>query len=110
MFTCFLRGSLPWQGLRDLLKERYPKIGDTKRAAPLEVLCESRPRRWPRTCALYLRRPDFLEKPDEGYLRKLSQASWTAAASCSTVRATGRGAPACAHGHSSHPPAWANAA
>ncbi|KAG1680215.1 Casein kinase I isoform gamma-3 [Nymphon striatum] len=39
MFMYFLRGSLPWQGLKaDTLKERYQKIGDTKRATPIEVL------------------------------------------------------------------------
>ncbi|KAF5898144.1 casein kinase I isoform X1, partial [Clarias magur] len=44
MFMYFLRGSLPWQGLKaDTLKERYQKIGDTKRATPIEVLCESFP-------------------------------------------------------------------
>ena len=40
----FLRGSLPWQGLKaDTLKERYQKIGDTKRATPIEVLCDGHP-------------------------------------------------------------------
>ena len=44
MFMYFLRGSLPWQGLKaDTLKERYQKIGDTKRATPIEVLCENHP-------------------------------------------------------------------
>ena len=44
MFMYFLRGSLPWQGLKaDTLKERYQKIGDTKRATPVEVLCEHFP-------------------------------------------------------------------
>lgn len=49
MFMYFLRGSLPWQGLKaDTLKERYQKIGDTKRATPVEVLCENFPGKWTR--------------------------------------------------------------
>jgi hypothetical protein len=44
MFMYFLRGSLPWQGLKaDTLKERYQKIGETKRATPIEALCEGYP-------------------------------------------------------------------
>uniref|UniRef100_A0A2K6M991 non-specific serine/threonine protein kinase n=1 Tax=Rhinopithecus bieti TaxID=61621 RepID=A0A2K6M991_RHIBE len=44
MFMYFLRGSLPWQGLKaDTLKERYQKIGDTKWATPVEVLGENFP-------------------------------------------------------------------
>ena len=27
----------------DTLKERYQKIGDTKRSTPIEVLCENQP-------------------------------------------------------------------
>ncbi|KAG7332733.1 hypothetical protein KOW79_004567 [Hemibagrus wyckioides] len=71
MFMYFLRGSLPWQGLKaDTLKERYQKIGDTKRATPIEVLCESFPEELA-TYLRYVRRLDFFEKPDYDYLRKL---------------------------------------
>lgn len=46
MFMYFLRGSLPWQGLKaETLKERYQKIGDTKRATSIETLCEDFPRK-----------------------------------------------------------------
>ncbi|KAM7242460.1 casein kinase I isoform X1 [Ovis aries] len=77
MFMYFLRGSLPWQGLKaDTLKERYQKIGDTKRATPIEVLCESFPAllvsaEEMATYLRYVRRLDFFEKPDYDYLRKL---------------------------------------
>ena len=36
----------------DTLKERYQKIGDTKRATPIEVLCENHPGRY---CATHLK-------------------------------------------------------
>ncbi|XP_053221880.1 casein kinase I isoform X5 [Podarcis raffonei] len=71
MFMYFLRGSLPWQGLKaDTLKERYQKIGDTKRNTPIDVLCEN----FPEEMAAYLRyvrRLDFFERPDYDYLRTI---------------------------------------
>merc|ERR1712029_289044 len=71
MFMYFLRGNLPWQGLKaDTLKERYQKIGDTKRATPIEVLCENYPEELA-TYLKYVRRLDFFETPDYNYLRKL---------------------------------------
>lgn len=71
MFMYFLRGSLPWQGLKaDTLKERYQKIGDTKRATPIEVLCENFPEELAKYLQ-YVRRLDFFETPDYDYLRKL---------------------------------------
>ncbi|XP_037038418.1 casein kinase I isoform X1 [Bradysia coprophila] len=73
MFMYFLRGSLPWQGLKaDTLKERYQKIGDTKRATPIEVLCENHPEEFS-TYLRYVRRLDFFETPDYDYLRRLFQ-------------------------------------
>ncbi|XP_034488443.1 casein kinase I isoform X9 [Drosophila innubila] len=73
MFMYFLRGSLPWQGLKaDTLKERYQKIGDTKRATPIEVLCDSHPEEFA-TYLRYVRRLDFFETPDYDFLRRLFQ-------------------------------------
>ena len=71
MFMYFLRGGLPWQGLKaDTLKERYQKIGDTKRATPIEILCEGFPDEFA-TYLRYVRRLDFFETPDYEYVRKL---------------------------------------
>lgn len=71
MFMYFLRGSLPWQGLKaDTLKERYQKIGDTKRATPIEVLCEGHPEELA-TYLRYVRRLDFFETPDYEQLRRM---------------------------------------
>merc|ERR1719384_814402 len=71
MFMYFLRGNLPWQGLKaDTLKERYQKIGDVKMATAIEVLCENYPEEMA-TYLRYVRRLDFFETPDYDYLRKL---------------------------------------
>ncbi|XP_008197139.1 casein kinase I isoform X2 [Tribolium castaneum] len=71
MFMYFLRGSLPWQGLKaDTLKERYQKIGETKRTTPIETLCEGHPEEMA-TYLRYVRRLDFFETPDYDYLRKI---------------------------------------
>jgi len=71
MFMYFLRGSLPWQGLKaETLKERYTKIGDTKRTTPIETLCQDYPEEMA-TYLRYVRHLDFFETPDYDYLRKL---------------------------------------
>ncbi|CAJ0930334.1 unnamed protein product, partial [Mesorhabditis belari] len=71
MFMYFLRGSLPWQGLKaDTLKERYQKIGDTKRSTPIEVLCEGFPEEFAQYLR-YARRLDFFETPDYEYCYNL---------------------------------------
>ncbi|CAF4148081.1 unnamed protein product [Rotaria sp. Silwood2] len=71
MFMYFLRGSLPWQGLKaETLKERYQKIGDTKRATHIDVLCQSQPEEFAKYLK-YVRNLDFFETPNYEYLRKL---------------------------------------
>ncbi|KAF6779232.1 hypothetical protein AHF37_01882 [Paragonimus kellicotti] len=68
MFLYFLRGSLPWQGLKaENLRDRYQKIGDTKRATPIDVLCQGYPEM--ATYLRYVRSLDFFEEPNYEYLR-----------------------------------------
>ena len=41
VFMYFLRGGLPWQGLRAATnKQKYEKIGEKKQSTPIEELCE----------------------------------------------------------------------
>eukprot|EP00054_Salpingoeca_dolichothecata_P025125 m.173594 g.173594 ORF g.173594 m.173594 type:complete len:431 (+) comp25253_c1_seq3:159-1451(+) len=71
MLLYFLRGSLPWQGLKaDNLKQRYQMIGETKRNTPIDSLCGN----FPPEVATYLRYCrglDFFQMPDYNYLRGL---------------------------------------
>eukprot|EP00041_Stephanoeca_diplocostata_P014882 m.281509 g.281509 ORF g.281509 m.281509 type:complete len:381 (+) comp19840_c0_seq1:355-1497(+) len=71
MLIYFLRGSLPWQGLKaDNLKQRYQMIGDTKRNTPIDTLCGSFPPEIG-TYLRYCRSLDFFQTPDYNYLRQL---------------------------------------
>ena len=73
MMLYFLRGSLPWQGLKaDTLKERYQKIGETKRNTPIDVLCENQCDEFS-TYLRYVRKLDFFETPDYEYLINMFQ-------------------------------------
>ena len=73
MLLYFLRGSLPWQGLKaETLKERYQKIGETKRNTPIDVLCENQCEEFA-TYLRYVRKLDFFETPDYAYLTQLFQ-------------------------------------
>lgn len=67
----FLRGSLPWQGLRAANKEeKYAKILMKKRTTSFEDLCRGQP---PEFCLYfnYVRSLQFDERPDYAYLRRL---------------------------------------
>ena len=67
----FLRGSLPWQGLKAATKkQKYDRIMEKKMTTPTEYLCRS----FPNEFAIYLnytRSLRFDDKPDYSYLRKI---------------------------------------
>ncbi|CAM8891562.1 unnamed protein product [Rhodiola kirilowii] len=67
----FLRGSLPWQGLRaGTKKQKYDRISEKKLSTPIEVLCKSFPSEF---CHYfhYCRSLRFEDKPDYSYLKRL---------------------------------------
>jgi serine/threonine protein kinase len=67
----FLRGSLPWQGLKAQTKhEKYHKIMETKMSTPVESLCKGYPVEF-MTYMNYCRALRFEDKPDYNYLRRL---------------------------------------
>jgi len=44
----FLRGNLPWQGLKAATnKQKYEKIGEKKQMTPIKELCEGFPGVYP---------------------------------------------------------------
>ncbi|KAJ0229720.1 Casein kinase 1-like protein 13 [Hirschfeldia incana] len=71
MLMYFLRGSLPWQGLRaGTKKQKYDKISEKKRLTPVDVLCRNYPPEFT-SYFLYVRSLRFEDKPDYSYLKKL---------------------------------------
>ncbi|KAL6782541.1 FAP4 [Auxenochlorella protothecoides x Auxenochlorella symbiontica] len=67
----FLRGMLPWQGMKAATKKaKYDKISDRKLATPTETLCRGFPTEFP-VYFQYVRSLRFDDKPDYSYLRKL---------------------------------------
>lgn len=67
----FLRGSLPWQGLKAATKkQKYEKISEKKMATPTETLCKGFPTEFV-VYFQYTRSLRFDDKPDYSYLRKL---------------------------------------
>ncbi|KAK4054011.1 Palmitoylated plasma membrane-bound casein kinase [Microbotryomycetes sp. JL221] len=71
VFMYFLRGALPWQGLRAATnKQKYEKIGEKKQSTPVKDLSEG----FPEEFAIYLnyvRKLGFEETPDYDFLREL---------------------------------------
>lgn len=71
VFLYFLRGSLPWQGLKAATKEeKYSKILNKKRTTSMEVLCRGVPSEF-QLYFNYVRSLQFDERPDYSYLRKI---------------------------------------
>ncbi|XP_012089343.1 casein kinase 1-like protein 10 isoform X3 [Jatropha curcas] len=67
----FLRGSLPWQGLKaGTKKQKYDKISEKKMLTPVEVLCKSYPSEFI-SYFHYCRSLCFEDKPDYSYLKRL---------------------------------------
>ncbi|CCM02094.1 uncharacterized protein FIBRA_04171 [Fibroporia radiculosa] len=71
VFMYFLRGSLPWQGLKAATnKQKYEKIGEKKQTTPIKELCDG----FPEEFGIYLnyvRKLGFEETPDYDFLREL---------------------------------------
>ncbi|KAK1428416.1 hypothetical protein QVD17_17250 [Tagetes erecta] len=67
----FIRGSLPWQGLKaGNKKQKYERISEKKVLTPVEVLCKSYPSEFI-SYFHYCRSLRFEDKPDYSYLKRL---------------------------------------
>ncbi|KAH9761169.1 Casein kinase 1-like protein 3 [Citrus sinensis] len=67
----FLRGSLPWQGLKAATKkQKYDKICEKKVSTPIEVLCKSHPAEFA-SYFHYCQSLTFDQRPDYGFLKRL---------------------------------------
>ncbi|CAL9067362.1 casein kinase 1-like protein 3 [Musa acuminata AAA Group] len=71
VFLYFLRGSLPWQGLKAATKkQKYDKICEKKLSTPIEVLCKSHPVEFA-SYFHYCHSLTFEQRPDYGFLKRL---------------------------------------
>ncbi|RKP29700.1 kinase-like protein [Metschnikowia bicuspidata] len=71
VFMYFLRGSLPWQGLKaPTNKQKYEKIGMTKQTKTISDLCYGFPVQFAQYLT-YVRNLEFDEDPDYAYLQSL---------------------------------------
>ncbi|KAF8343826.1 kinase-like protein [Cantharellus anzutake] len=68
VFMYFLRGSLPWQGLK--AENRRVRIGEKKQSTPIDELCVGYPEEFA-VYMLYVRKLEFDETPDYDFLRLL---------------------------------------
>jgi casein kinase I family protein HRR25 len=67
----FLRGALPWQGLKAATKkQKYDRIMEKKMTTPTDILCRGFPNEFG-IFLNYTRALRFDDKPDYSYLRKL---------------------------------------
>eukprot|EP01006_Ploeotia_vitrea_P034126 TRINITY_DN65711_c9_g1_i1.p1 TRINITY_DN65711_c9_g1~~TRINITY_DN65711_c9_g1_i1.p1 ORF type:complete len:412 (-),score=43.87 TRINITY_DN65711_c9_g1_i1:65-1300(-) len=67
----FLRGSLPWQGIKaNTKKEKYDKMREVKLDTSIEDLCGGFPEEFAKYMS-YVRGLRYEENPDYGYMRKL---------------------------------------
>lgn len=71
VFMYFLRGGLPWQGLKAATnKQKYEKIGEKKQTTAVKDLCEGFPDEFNKYLS-YVRNLGFEDTPDYDYLRDL---------------------------------------
>eukprot|EP00128_Syssomonas_multiformis_P002007 Colp12_sorted_trinity150504_noHs@23036 len=71
MLMYFLRGELPWQGLRaNTKKQKYERITEKKLSTPIDMLCRGHPPEFA-SYLHYCRSLRFDEGPDYAYLRKM---------------------------------------
>ncbi|KAJ3378477.1 casein kinase I, partial [Lobulomyces angularis] len=71
VFLYFLRGSLPWQGLKAATnKQKYEKIGEKKQSTTIKELCDGFPEEFGHYLS-YARNLKFDEEPDYEYLKRL---------------------------------------
>jgi casein kinase 1 len=71
VFMYFLRGGLPWQGLKAATnKQKYEKIGEKKQTTPIAELCNGFPEELNKYLS-YVRNLGFEDTPDYDYLRDL---------------------------------------
>ena len=71
VFMYFLKGGLPWQGLKAATnKQKYEKIGEKKQTTPIKDLCDSFPEEFNKYLS-YVRNLGFEDTPDYDYMRDL---------------------------------------